>query len=70
MHSYKSFFDASYQTFKNEGVMGFYRGLGPTLAKVVPAVSISYVVYDHVRIMVLYFFFANALQAKKGLGVA
>lgn len=49
--------------------MGFYRGLGPTLAKVVPAVSISYVVYDHVRIMVLYFF-ANALQAKKGLGVA
>lgn len=50
--------------------MGFYRGLGPTLAKVVPAVSISYVVYDHVRMVVLYIFFANALQAKKGLGVA
>lgn len=60
MHSYKSFFDATYQTFKNEGIMGFYRGLGPTLAKVVPAVSISYVVYDHVRFMML-FFFANAL---------
>lgn len=27
--------------------MGFYRGLVPTLAKVVPAVSISYVVYEH-----------------------
>lgn len=55
MHSYKSFFDATYQTFKNEGIMGFYRGLGPTLAKVVPAVSISYVVYDHVRFMMLFF---------------
>jgi len=65
MHSYKSFFDASYQTFKNEGVMGFYRGLGPTLAKVVPAVSISYVVYDHVRIMVLYFFLLTLCRPKR-----
>lgn len=65
MHSYKSFFDASYQTFKNEGIMGFYRGLGPTLAKVVPAVSISYVVYDHVRIMVLYFFLLTLCRLKR-----
>ena len=46
---YKSFWDAAYQTYAKEGFLGFYRGLGPTLAKVVPAVSISYVVYDHVR---------------------
>lgn len=52
---YKNFLDAAYQTFAREGFLGFYRGLGPTLAKVVPAVSISYVVYDH---------------AKKSLGVA
>lgn len=65
MHSYKSFFDASYQTFKNEGVMGFYRGLGPTLAKVVPAVSISYVVYDHVRMVVLYFFLLTLCRLKR-----
>ena len=65
MHSYKSFFDASYQTFKNEGIMGFYRGLGPTLAKVVPAVSISYVVYDHVRMVVLYFFLLTLCRLKR-----
>ncbi|WFD24520.1 hypothetical protein MEQU1_003222 [Malassezia equina] len=52
---YKNFLDAAYQTYAKEGFLGFYRGLGPTLAKVVPAVSISYVVYDH---------------AKKSLGVA
>lgn len=45
---YKNFFDAAYQTYAKEGILGFYRGLVPTLAKVVPAVSISYVVYDHV----------------------
>lgn len=46
---YKSFWDATYQTYQREGFLGFYRGLVPSLAKVVPAVSISYVVYDHVR---------------------
>lgn len=45
--------------------MGFYRGLGPTLAKVVPAVSISYVVYDHVRMVVLYFFLLTLCRLKR-----
>ena len=31
--------DAAYQTYKREGFFGFYRGLIPSLAKVVPAVS-------------------------------
>ncbi|KAE8254568.1 hypothetical protein A4X13_0g3370 [Tilletia indica] len=44
---YDGFLDAVKQTYKNEGAVGFYRGLVPTLAKVVPAVSISYVVYEH-----------------------
>ncbi|CAD6983561.1 unnamed protein product [Tilletia controversa] len=44
---YDGFKDAVRQTYRNEGVGGFYRGLVPTLAKVVPAVSISYVVYEH-----------------------
>lgn len=43
---YTGVFDVTAQTFKNEGIRGFYRGLVPTLAKVVPAVSISYVVYE------------------------
>ena len=38
---YEGFWDATHKTFKAEGVVGFYRGLVPTLAKVVPAVSIS-----------------------------
>jgi Mitochondrial carrier protein len=37
------------KTYAKEGVLGFYRGLLPTLAKVVPAVSISYVVYEHAK---------------------
>jgi len=39
--------------FKNiiqtEGPMGLYRGLGPNFLKVIPAVSISYVVYEHLK---------------------
>ncbi|KAL9937183.1 hypothetical protein V8E36_003592 [Tilletia maclaganii] len=46
--TYDGFLDAVRRTYKNEGLVGFYRGLVPTLAKVVPAVSISYVVYEHV----------------------
>ncbi|KAL0576914.1 hypothetical protein V5O48_005060 [Marasmius crinis-equi] len=39
--------DVAVKTFEKEGWRGFYRGLVPTLAKVVPSVSISYVVYEH-----------------------
>jgi solute carrier family 25 (mitochondrial phosphate transporter), member 23/24/25/41 len=34
---------------ENEGFTGLYRGLTPNFLKVAPAVSISYVVYEHVR---------------------
>ncbi|TCD68192.1 hypothetical protein EIP91_011364 [Steccherinum ochraceum] len=43
---YKGVWDVVYQTYNRDGWRGFYRGLAPTLAKVVPAVSISYVVYE------------------------
>ncbi|KAF9009005.1 mitochondrial carrier domain-containing protein [Cyathus striatus] len=39
--------DVITKTWERDGWRGFYRGLFPTLAKVVPAVSISYVVYEH-----------------------
>ncbi|XP_060716500.1 mitochondrial adenyl nucleotide antiporter SLC25A23 isoform X2 [Tachysurus vachellii] len=32
-----------------EGVVGLYRGIAPNFLKVIPAVSISYVVYEHMR---------------------
>ncbi|XP_078114570.1 mitochondrial adenyl nucleotide antiporter SLC25A24 [Sander vitreus] len=34
---------------KNEGFFGLYRGILPNFMKVIPAVSISYVVYEHMR---------------------
>ena len=34
------------QIWQNEGLVGFYRGLVPNMLKVIPAVSISYLVYE------------------------
>lgn len=34
---------------RSEGFFGLYRGIMPNFMKVIPAVSISYVVYEHVR---------------------
>ncbi|CAE7187376.1 unnamed protein product [Rhizoctonia solani] len=45
--SYDGILDVARKTMKQEGWRGFYKGLLPTLAKVVPAVSISYVVYEN-----------------------
>jgi len=36
------------EIWHNEGLAGFYRGLIPNMLKVVPAVSISYLVYETV----------------------
>ena len=46
---YNSAFDVISRTFKQEGLAGFYKGLAPTLLKVLPAVSISYVVYEQAK---------------------
>ncbi|KAI0353621.1 mitochondrial carrier [Trametes cingulata] len=43
---YTGMLDVVQKTYARDGWRGFYRGLLPTLAKVVPAVSISYVVYE------------------------
>ncbi|KAF7292381.1 Mitochondrial carrier protein [Mycena chlorophos] len=45
--TYTGPWDVAARTWERDGWRGFYRGLFPTLAKVVPAVSISYVVYEH-----------------------
>ncbi|KAI2661994.1 Calcium-binding mitochondrial carrier protein SCaMC-2-A [Labeo rohita] len=37
------------QIVKTEGPTGLYRGLTPNFLKVIPAVSISYVVYEHIK---------------------
>ncbi|EGF82382.1 hypothetical protein BATDEDRAFT_9761, partial [Batrachochytrium dendrobatidis JAM81] len=43
---YRNSFDVVKKTFVKEGMLGFYKGLIPTLFKVLPAVSISYWVYE------------------------
>lgn len=37
------------QIIRTEGPTGLYRGLAPNFMKVIPAVSISYVVYEHLK---------------------
>ncbi|XP_047221031.1 calcium-binding mitochondrial carrier protein SCaMC-1 isoform X3 [Girardinichthys multiradiatus] len=34
-----------------EGLAGLYRGISPNLLKIIPAVSVSYVVYEYMRMM-------------------
>lgn len=46
---YKGFGDCCTQTFRRDGWRGFFRGLGPNLAKVAPSVSISYLVYENAK---------------------
>ncbi|CAO3593046.1 unnamed protein product [Absidia cylindrospora] len=45
-YRYTSAWDAAKKSYQIDGAKGFYRGLGPTLFKVVPSVSISYAVYE------------------------
>ncbi|KAF8529177.1 mitochondrial carrier [Hysterangium stoloniferum] len=46
---YTGVWDVASKTLAADGWRGFYRGLFPTLAKVVPSVSISYVVYEYTK---------------------
>lgn len=47
--TYTGIWDVAQKTVKNEGVRGLFKGIAPNLIKVVPAVSITYVVYDHAK---------------------
>ncbi|EYE96640.1 calcium-binding mitochondrial carrier protein [Aspergillus ruber CBS 135680] len=45
--TYDSIGDVARKTIQTEGLRGLYKGITPNLLKVVPAVSISYVVYEN-----------------------
>ncbi|KAL9000096.1 MAG: hypothetical protein Q9169_001171 [Polycauliona sp. 2 TL-2023] len=45
--TYTGFMDVTRKTIQGEGVRGLFKGITPNLLKVVPAVSITYVVYDN-----------------------
>ncbi|KAF8621641.1 hypothetical protein AX15_007659 [Amanita polypyramis BW_CC] len=44
---YKGVWDVAVKTWEQDGWRGFYRGLFPTLAKVIPSVSITYAIYEY-----------------------
>nr|GEX53370.1 calcium-binding mitochondrial carrier protein SCaMC-2-B-like [Tanacetum cinerariifolium] len=46
---YKGMSDVFMKTYQKEGVRGFYKGLLPNLLKVVPAASITYLVYEAMK---------------------
>ncbi|CAA0806836.1 Mitochondrial substrate carrier family protein [Striga hermonthica] len=47
--SYNSMSDVFWRTYNHEGLRGFYKGLFPNLLKVVPAASITYLVYEAMK---------------------
>ncbi|KAF5098158.1 hypothetical protein DV451_003514 [Geotrichum candidum] len=46
-YRYNGFMDVYYKTVARDGYRGLWRGLAPNLAKVAPAVSISYLIYEN-----------------------
>ncbi|KAK4414058.1 Calcium-dependent mitochondrial ATP-magnesium/phosphate carrier protein 2 [Sesamum alatum] len=47
--AYCSMSDVFWRTYNHEGLRGFYKGLFPNLLKVVPAASITYLVYEAMK---------------------
>ena len=47
--TYTGIWDVTRKTIQNEGVRGLFKGITPNLLKVVPAVSITYVVYENAK---------------------
>ncbi|KAL3655114.1 anaphase-promoting complex subunit 2 [Castilleja foliolosa] len=47
--AYCSMSDIFWRTYSHEGLRGFYKGLFPNLLKVVPAASITYMVYEAMK---------------------
>ena len=45
--TYTGIWDVTVKTVRGEGYRGLFKGITPNLLKVVPAVSITYVVYDN-----------------------
>lgn len=47
---YNGMIDCFSKTIKEDGPTGLYRGIGPNFVKAVPAISISYVAFEHTRV--------------------
>ena len=49
MPQYNGIVDVVKRTVAQDGVFGLYRGLAPNMMKALPAISISYAVYETVK---------------------
>ncbi|XP_062229173.1 calcium-dependent mitochondrial ATP-magnesium/phosphate carrier protein 2-like isoform X1 [Phragmites australis] len=47
--AYRGMSDVFWRTLQHEGISGFYKGILPNLLKVVPAASITYLVYEAMK---------------------
>lgn len=50
-YHYDGFYDVLKKTVAKEGYPGLFKGLVPNLAKVAPAVSISYFIYENLKVL-------------------
>lgn len=48
-HQYDGIIDVAQQTIRKEGYGGLFKGMSLNLVKVVPSVSITYIVYEQVK---------------------
>lgn len=48
-YKYKSIWDAMTSILKQEGVLGFYKGIVPNLLKVAPSMASSWLSYEMTR---------------------
>jgi solute carrier family 25 (mitochondrial folate transporter), member 32 len=46
---YKGAWDAVVQTWQQEGVRGFYKGLVPNIVRVLPSTCVTFLVYENVK---------------------
>ena len=47
--SYEGMTDVVVQVFRQEGLVGFYKGLGPNLLRVVPSSCVTFLVYENTK---------------------
>lgn len=50
-YQYKSMLDCFVKVKSEKGYLGLYKGMGPNLMKTIPAISISYVVYEQMKLL-------------------
>lgn len=46
---YKGALDVVVQVFKREGLVGFYKGLGPNIVRVLPSTCVTFLVYENMK---------------------